>query len=57
MFVFVTVGLFVFVVVVDTSDVAAVNMKRKNKFPLVFDSHAIDEVETVMPRWSWVAIR
>ena len=56
-FVDVIVGLFVFVVVVVTSDVAAANLEWLEIF---FNSipHAMEEVETtVVPIWFWVEIR
>ena len=64
-FVDVIVGLFVFVVVVVTSDVAAANVKwlKDNKYILpkkyiaMVVTHAIEEVETVVPIWFWVEIR
>ena len=64
-FVDVIVGLFVFVVVVVTSDVAAANVyiiTRIKKYNLdkniaIVGPHAIEEVETVMAFWFWVEIR
>ena len=62
-FVDVIVGLFVFVVVVVTSDVAAANVKwffKSTNITFIIsmvDPHAIEEVETVMAFWFCVEIR
>ena len=53
------VGLFVFVDVIVTSDVAAANVKwlKNVKHISMVVPHAIEEVETVVPIWFWVEIR
>ena len=57
-FVDVIVGLFVFVDVTVTSDVAAANLKWLENFKYISIPHAIEEVETtVVPIWFWVEIR